>query len=172
MGQRGELFTRRVFAEEGAKTYFFNIKENRYGHVFMNLAESRKRESSGFKRQSLMIYQEDLTMFKENFYKALQDLADSKQVKEILDCEAQSKKRSYHFSPHYHKNATFLLITESRKDRDLGTQNETIRLDLDMVDDFLQAFRSAVRFMENRGKKRVVKIVRPSSKSGSKEKSN
>jgi len=29
MGKRGEVFTTRLFIDEGRKTFFFNVKENR-----------------------------------------------------------------------------------------------------------------------------------------------
>ena len=44
MGQRGELFSSRANREK--RTYFFNVKENRSGDLFLNIVESRKRESA------------------------------------------------------------------------------------------------------------------------------
>ena len=75
MGQRGELFSSRANTEK--RTYFFNVKENRNGDLFLNIVESRKRESAdavsgrGFERHSLMVYEEDLAAFVAAFEQAV-----------------------------------------------------------------------------------------------------
>lgn len=74
MGQRGELFSSR--ANTAKRTYFFNVKENRIGDLFLNIVESRKREAPdgagrGFERQSLMVYEEDLAAFIAAFDEAV-----------------------------------------------------------------------------------------------------
>ena len=75
MGQRGELFSSRANTDK--RTYFFNVKENRSGDLFLNIVESRKRESTdgvadrGFERHSLMVYEEDLAAFVAAFEQAV-----------------------------------------------------------------------------------------------------
>ena len=74
MAQRGELFSAR--ADTDKRTYFFNVKENRVGDMFLNIVESRKRESPGghrdtFERQSVVIYEEDLRAFVDALDQAL-----------------------------------------------------------------------------------------------------
>lgn len=73
MGQRGELFNSRANTDK--RTYFFNVKENRIGDLFLNIVESRKREATSgtnsFERQSLVVYEEDLPAFVDAFHKAL-----------------------------------------------------------------------------------------------------
>ena len=75
MGQRGELFSSR--ANTAKRTYFFNVKENRTGDLFLNIVESRKPEATagaagrGFARQSLMVYEEDLAAFVAAFEQAV-----------------------------------------------------------------------------------------------------
>ncbi|MDA3852150.1 MAG: DUF3276 family protein [Spirochaetaceae bacterium] len=160
MGQRGELFTRRIFAGDGDKTYFFNVKENRYGNLFLNLAESRKKPEGGFQRDSLMIYLEDTEVFKDGFYKALDLLLRENTQSQQIECKTQSGRRSYIFSLHIHRNGNFILITEKRLNSDMDYQHETIRLDSDSQEDFMQAFTAAMRFMENSKKKKVVKLTR------------
>lgn len=66
MAQRGELFSSRADSEK--RTYFFNVKENRVGDMFLNIVESRKRDGAGahrdgFERHSLIVYEEDLRAF-------------------------------------------------------------------------------------------------------------
>ena len=75
MGQRGELFSSR--ANTDRRTYFFNVKENRSGDLFLNIVESRKRESAdggrsrGFERDSLIVYEDDLEAFVAAFEQAV-----------------------------------------------------------------------------------------------------
>lgn len=68
MGIRGELFSSK--ASTPKRTYFFNVKENRFGDVFLNMVESKKNaEESAFERQSILVFKEDL----ETFMKALEE---------------------------------------------------------------------------------------------------
>jgi hypothetical protein len=70
MGSRGELFS--VRASTPRRTYFFNVKENRHGDVFLNLVESKKATESDFQRQSIVVFQEDLGDFLESLEQAVQ----------------------------------------------------------------------------------------------------
>jgi hypothetical protein len=70
MGSRGEIFS--VRATAGRRTYFFNVKENRHGDVFLNLVESKKSEEADFERHSIIVFREDLENFLEGFQKAVQ----------------------------------------------------------------------------------------------------
>ena len=74
MAQRGELFSSRADSEK--RTYFFNVKENRVGDMFLNIVESRKRDTAGthrdgFERHSLIVYEEDLRAFVDSLDQAL-----------------------------------------------------------------------------------------------------
>ncbi len=70
MGLRGEIFSSR--ASSGRRTYFFNVKENRHGDIFLNIVESKKNGESMFERHSLVVFKEDLPSFLEGFYKAVE----------------------------------------------------------------------------------------------------
>jgi hypothetical protein len=69
MGLRGEVFSSRAIS--GKRTYFFNVKENRHGDLFLNIVESKKNTDNGFERHSLIVFQEDLDTFLEGFNKAI-----------------------------------------------------------------------------------------------------
>ena len=69
MGLRGEIFSSK--ASSGRRTYFFNVKENRNGDVFLNMVESKKNGESEFERHSLIVFKEDLDNFLEGFDKAI-----------------------------------------------------------------------------------------------------
>lgn len=69
MGIRGEVYSGRL--SSGTRTYFFNVKENRHGDLFLNLVESKKHGESGFERHQVLIFEEDIELFKREFDKAV-----------------------------------------------------------------------------------------------------
>ncbi len=71
MGIRGEVYSSKV--SSGNRTYFFNIKENRTGDLFLNIVESKKQEDErGFDRHSIIIFDDDMNAFMEEFRKAVE----------------------------------------------------------------------------------------------------
>jgi hypothetical protein len=68
MGIRGEVFTSKITV--GKRTYFFNVKENRQGDLFLNIVESKKNNDIAFERQSVIVFEEDLEKFMTEFQKA------------------------------------------------------------------------------------------------------
>jgi len=73
MGIRGELFSSRVGCE--GRTYFFNVKENRMGDMFLTVVESKPTETEGFERRSVVIFRDDLSEFVKAFQGALDFMA-------------------------------------------------------------------------------------------------
>jgi hypothetical protein len=71
MGTRGEIFSSK--ANTAKRTYFFNVKENRTGDVYLNIVESKKsgEDAAHFERRSLIVFREDLEAFLEAFDKAV-----------------------------------------------------------------------------------------------------
>ncbi|MDR0377620.1 MAG: DUF3276 family protein [Spirochaetaceae bacterium] len=72
MGIRGEVFSTKVSLEN--RTYFFNVKENRMGDLYLNIVESKNRDTGGFDRQSVVLFAEDLTDFLKGFDESLRVL--------------------------------------------------------------------------------------------------
>jgi hypothetical protein len=72
MGVRGEIFSTRVALPN--RTYFFNVKENRNGDIYLNIVESKNRETGGFDRQSVIVFDEDLQEFLKGFDESLKVL--------------------------------------------------------------------------------------------------
>jgi hypothetical protein len=72
MGVRGELYSNRVILPN--RTYFFNVKENRMGDLYLNIVESKNRESGGFDRQSVILFADDLQAFLGGFEESLKVL--------------------------------------------------------------------------------------------------
>jgi hypothetical protein len=81
MGIRGELFSTKVLLEN--RTYFFNVKENRMGDLYLNIVESKNRDSGGFERQSVILFEEDLPEFLQGFDESLR----------VMEKAAREKKR-------------------------------------------------------------------------------
>jgi hypothetical protein len=81
MGVRGELFSTKVILKN--RTYFFNVKENRLGDLYLNIVESKNREEGGFERQSVILFAEDLQDFLQGFDDALR----------VLEKAAREKRR-------------------------------------------------------------------------------
>ena len=69
MGIRGELFSTR-FACDG-RTYFFNVKQNRNGDVFLSVVESKPSEGESFDRRSIVVFGESMEGFVKSFQSAL-----------------------------------------------------------------------------------------------------
>jgi hypothetical protein len=65
MGIRGEIFSTKVILQN--RTYFFNVKENRMGDLYLNIVESKNRDTGGFERQSVILFAEDLQEFLRGF---------------------------------------------------------------------------------------------------------
>lgn len=78
VGQRGELFSSRTTV--GNRTYFFNVKENRAGDVYLNVVESKKRGGDAdFERHSIIIFEEDMGGFLASFDKAIRFIRSREQ---------------------------------------------------------------------------------------------
>ena len=69
MGIRGELFSSKINCR--GRSYFFNVKENRTGDVFLNIVESKPTENAEFDRRSIVVFKEDMREFLQAFEKAL-----------------------------------------------------------------------------------------------------
>ena len=81
MGIRGEIFSTKVQFQN--RTYFFNVKENRLGDLYLNIVESKNRETGGFDRQSVILFEEDMQEFLKGFDESLR----------ILEKAAREKRR-------------------------------------------------------------------------------
>ena len=79
MGIRGELFSSKINCR--GRSYFFNVKENRTGDVFLNIVESKPTENAEFDRRSIVVFKEDMREFLQAFEKALRYIDTSQPPK-------------------------------------------------------------------------------------------
>lgn len=63
MGIRGELYSVRSNTKSERRFYFFNVKENRMGDVFLNIVESNKHGDGDHERRQIVVFNEDLPDF-------------------------------------------------------------------------------------------------------------
>jgi hypothetical protein len=89
MGIRGELFSTKVSLQN--RTYFFNVKENRLGDLYLNIVESKNRDTGGFERQSVILFAEDLPEFLQGFDGALKVLEKAFREKNRKPQEERSR---------------------------------------------------------------------------------
>lgn len=145
MGQRSEIFSTRIFTDDGRKTFFFNVKENRYRDTYMDIVESRKAEGR-FKRSSVVVFQEDLSKF-------LDVLNDSIESIHLRDDDFDHQltvgggRREYRFRP-LRSGRTALQITETRSDAG-GTRRGSIIIAAVSLDIFLDALDKAARVLRS-----------------------
>jgi hypothetical protein len=92
MGIRGELYTQQIVMNN--RSYFFNVKENRTGDIFLQLVESKSKDGEVYERRDIVIFDDDMQKFCKGFEdslafinKASKDRASSKKL--------ASKKRVY-----------------------------------------------------------------------------
>jgi hypothetical protein len=98
MGVRGEIFSTRV--QFPNRTYFFNVKENRLGDLYLNIVESKNKEDSGFERQSVVVFADDLQDFLKGFDDSLKILEKS-----VREKKRPPRDKSSHDRPPRDKSA-------------------------------------------------------------------
>ncbi len=94
MGIRGELYTEQVKVEN--RTYFFNVKENSKGDVFLQVVESKMNESSGFDRHAIVIFESEMQSFLQSLDKCIEFMEKNKakRFKEIMKKREAKKTQS------------------------------------------------------------------------------
>lgn len=82
MKLRGEVFSDRFDIPNRKRTYFFNIKRNREGDLFLNLVESLKKFDDNFDRQEIVIYEEHIEEFRDKIDAVIQTFLEIRDRKE------------------------------------------------------------------------------------------
>ncbi len=79
MGVRGELFTTEISLDN--RTYFFNVKENRTGDVFLQVVESKNTEGAGFDRHAIVVFEDDMQKFLQGLENTLKFIEKNRKAK-------------------------------------------------------------------------------------------
>ncbi len=92
MGARGELFTTEVYLEN--RCYFFNVKENRNGDVFLQVVESKNRDGADGDRHQIAVFAEDMQQFLQGIDRSLNFIEkDRKQRAKIKAAKKAEKEK-------------------------------------------------------------------------------
>jgi len=109
MGIRGELYSTKIALDN--RTYFFNLKENRLGDLYLNIVESKNKDEGGFDRQSIVLFAEDLQNFLKGFDESLQ----------VMEKEMRDRKRVSKGAPSTRRRTEAPAQREDRAER--GTED-------------------------------------------------
>ena len=145
MGQRGEIFSTRLFVDEGQKTFFFNIKENRYGDTYLNIVESRKTDR-GFVRSSIVVFAENLEKFIKSLDGCIKDIKEHRSETE-RKFSVGGGRREYIIRKSF-KGKPAMQIIEKREDAS-GMHRESVFVSVSSINAFREEMGKAVSMMES-----------------------
>lgn len=92
MGVRGELFTTQVTLDN--RSYFFNVKENRTGDVFLQVVESKNKNGEEFDRHAVVIFAEDMQKFCRGFEESLSFIDKDRKARAKAAAEKKAAKEA------------------------------------------------------------------------------
>ena len=90
MGARGELFTTQIYLDN--RSYFFNVKENRTGDVFLQIVESKNRDGVEADRHQIAIFADDMQKFLQGFEKSLDFVEKDRKQRQKAAKEKRAEK--------------------------------------------------------------------------------
>ena len=90
MGARGELFTTQIYLDN--RSYFFNVKENRTGDVFLQIVESKNRDGVEADRHQIAIFSEDMQKFLQGLEKSLDFVEKDRKQRQKAAKEKRAEK--------------------------------------------------------------------------------
>ncbi|MBO5826823.1 MAG: DUF3276 family protein [Treponema sp.] len=100
MGARGELFTTQVYLDN--RSYFFNVKENRTGDIFLQIVESKSKDGSDFDRHQIAVFSEDMQQFLQGMEKSLEFIEKARKTKQKAAKEKKAAKEAKYGKKVYH----------------------------------------------------------------------
>lgn len=92
MGARGELFTTQVYLDN--RSYFFNVKENRTGDVFLQIVESKNRDGAEADRHQIAIFADDMQKFLQGMEKSLDFVEKDRKQRQKAAREKKAAKEA------------------------------------------------------------------------------
>lgn len=91
MGIRGELYTTQETVNN--RSYFFNVKENRNGDVFLQIVESKLRDGED-DRRAIVIFEDDMQKFLSGMDDALKFIEKDHKERAKLKAERKAAKEA------------------------------------------------------------------------------
>ncbi len=92
MGARGELYTTQIVLDN--RTYFFNVKENRSGDVFLQIVESKNKNGESFDRHQIAVFSDDMQNFCKGFETALSFIEKKRKERAKAQAEKKATKKA------------------------------------------------------------------------------
>ena len=124
MGIRGELYTTQVNLEN--RSYFFNVKENRNGDVFLQIVESKIKDGVD-DRRAIVVFAEDMQRFLKGMTESLDFIEkDSKEKSKAKAAKKAEKEVKYSKSANsggaskkvYRRKGESRLVAERKRERE------------------------------------------------------
>ena len=91
MGIRGELFTNQVNLEN--RSYFFNVKENRNGDVFLQIVESKIKDGTD-DRHAIVVFADDMQKFFGGMDESLKFIEKEQKERAKIRAERKAAKEA------------------------------------------------------------------------------
>lgn len=92
MGARGELFTTQINLDN--RSYFFNVKENRTGDVFLQIVESKNKDGADADRRQIAVFEEDMQKFLQGLTKSLDFVEKNRKDRQKANREKKAVKEA------------------------------------------------------------------------------
>ena len=96
MAFRGELFTTQVNLD--GRSYFFNVKENRAGDVFLQIVESKIKDGQE-ERRDVVVFADDMKRFLGGLDDALASIEKTQRERARARAEKKAAKEA-RYAPH------------------------------------------------------------------------
>lgn len=158
MGERGELFSIKTFAQNGRRTYFFNIKENRFGDRYLAIVESLKKEFGGFERRQIAVFNADIPFFQHIFDKGAA-LAEKNESEWSETLESDNGSRLYVFALRREKRYMRYYVSEEKPDEELNGMRRIVIEKEDIVR-FQKGLSKALAYVKTEAKANKGSVVK------------
>mgnify|MGYP002856634481 FL=1 len=122
MGIRGELYTTQINLDN--RSYFFNVKENREGDVFLQIVES-KIKGGVDDRRAIIVFADDMQRFLGGLNSSLEYIEKDHQERAKAKAEKKATPRSdsgenKNAKKVYRRKGESRLVADRREKRDDG----------------------------------------------------
>ncbi len=91
MGIRGEIYTNQVTLDN--RSYFFNVKENRNGDVFLQIVESKIKDGLD-DRRAIVVFADDMQKFLSGMESSLNFIEKDRKEKAKIKAEKKAAKEA------------------------------------------------------------------------------
>ena len=126
MGARGELYTTQIHLDN--RSYFFNVKENRTGDVFLQIVESKNRDGAEADRHQIAVFSEDMREFLQGLDKSLDFIEKDRRARQKAAREKKAAKEAkYGKSGDKAADSTGKKVYKMKKDAGTTTPNDGIK---------------------------------------------